>query len=221
MVTQFNRIGIFYIVVLFSMYPIKKAFAQQQSWKFIKETNGIKVFYREIPNKNLNEVKIQTTFDSNLSTIVEALRDVDAYPKWVYKAVSSKTLKNLGQNEVIYYNKIDFPWPLHDRDVVIHTKVIQNQNSKEVTSISYAESAVLANVPEYVRINEFNSKWTFIPKNGGVAAEYVFKSNPSGSIPDWMINMSLDEGPIRTIQNFKKILIEKKYSTYNKLAILN
>ena len=198
-----------------------QTFGQSENWKFIKESKGTKVYFREIPNQNLKEVKIQTTFDSNLSTIVQALRDVDAYPTWVYKAVSSKRVKQIGLNESIYYNKLDFPWPLNDRDVAIHTKITQNQNSKEVTSISFADPKAVPSIEDYVRISEFNSKWTFVPKDGIVMGEYIFRSNPGGSIPVWMVNMSLDEGPIKTIQNFKKILLVKKYTVGNDLAILN
>lgn len=195
--------------------------AQTPAWRFIKETKGIKVYYREIPNQNLNEVKIQTTFNCNLSTIVEALRDVKSYPEWVYKVVSSKTVKEITSSEVLYYNKLNFPWPLADRDVVIHTKIIQNPVTKEVNSISYAEPGALPQTTDMIRIKEFNSKWSFIPKEGYVVGEYIFRSNPGGNIPLWMVNLSLDEGPVKTIQNFKRILLENQYSKYNELAILN
>ncbi len=205
----------------FLLFLSFKIYSQEPNWRFVKEAQGIKVYYREIPQNNLNEVKIQTTFNANLSTIVEALKDVEAYPSWVYKANSSKTLKIYGPNELIYYNKLDFPWPLSDRDIAIHTKIVQDQNSKEVTSISFAVPNSIPKIQDLVRISEFNSMWVFKPINGKVQAEYTFKSNPGGNIPAWMVNMSLDEGPIKTIQNFKKILVSKKYLIRNDLTINN
>ncbi|MBK9934136.1 MAG: hypothetical protein IPP61_20625 [Cytophagaceae bacterium] len=210
-----------FIAVLILLSSSFRSYSQVPNWRFIKESDGIKVYYREIPNKNINEVKIITYFDSNLSTIVEALRDVDAYPNWVYKAVSSKAIKRFNQNEMIYYNKLDFPWPLSDRDIAIHTKVIQNQLNKEVVSISYAEANAVPKLKNYVRIDEFTSKWVFKPNGSLVQGEYVFRSNPGGNIPAWLVNLSLDEGPVKTIQNFKNILLDKKYTIKNDLAILN
>ena len=67
--------------------------AQEAKWRFIKEKDGIKVFYRKSASKELNEVMIQTTFNTNLSTIVAAFNDFDAYPNWVYKSVKSYLVK--------------------------------------------------------------------------------------------------------------------------------
>jgi hypothetical protein len=196
-------------------------FSQKPSWRFIKETKGIKVYYREIPNQSLNEIKIQTTFDCSLSTIVEALRDVDSYPKWVYKASFSKKVKQISASEMIYYNSLDFPWPLIDRDICIRTKVSQNPKTKEVACVSFAVESALEKYPNHIRIKEFNSNWTFIPLGNLVKGEYVFSSNPGGSIPIWLVNASLEDGPIKTIQNLKKVLTDKRYSKRNELAIIN
>lgn len=207
--------------LVLALFIVMNVTAQEAKWRFVKEAHGIKVYYRDIPKHNLNEVKIQTTFNTNLSTIVEALRDVETYPNWVYKASSSKIIKRFGDNEMIYYNRLDFPWPLSDRDIAIRTKIVQNSYSKEVVSVSYAEPLAVKRKGDLVRIEEFNSMWTFRPVDGHVEGEYVFKSNPGGLIPEWMVNLGLEEGPIKTILNFKKILIEGKYSNNNHLAILN
>jgi hypothetical protein len=212
---------ILFISLLITVKTISIAFSQSPNWRFVKETRGIKVYFRDMPNSGLNEVKIQTTFEAKLSTIVEALIDVDAYPKWAYKVDYSKIIKQIAANEVIYYNKIDFPWPMSNRDIAVHTKVSQNTNTKEVTSVSFAASETAPLLANFIRIKEFNSKWSFIPKDGKVAAEYVFSTNPGGNIPHWLINFSLDEGPIKAIQNFKKMLGEKKYISQNTNNILN
>lgn len=195
--------------------------AQEAKWRFIKEKDGIKVFYRKSASKELNEVMIQTTFNTNLSTIVAAFNDFDAYPNWVYKSVKSYLVKTLNQNEIEYYNKFDFPFPLDDREIVIHNKIEQNPQNKVVTSISYASTANIPLETNTVRIKEFNSKWTFIPKNGIIYGEYIFKSSPGGNIPVWLVNLTLDEAPIQTIKNFKKQLILPKYKTANPFNIIN
>ncbi len=207
------------IILLFftSVYT----FSQERPWKFVKETNGVKVYFRTIENSHLHEVKIQTTFTGNLSTIVEALKDVQAYTQWVYKAVNSYTVKEFNAYEMEYYNRIDFPFPLDDRDIVIHSIIQQNRQNKIVTSTSYAKPSVLPENKNMVRIKEFHSKWTFVPKNNLVYGEYVFSSDPGGNIPVWLVNLSLDEGPVRTIRNFKKQLLLDKYIKANSLNIIN
>ncbi|MBK6978343.1 MAG: hypothetical protein IPH28_15625 [Cytophagaceae bacterium] len=50
----------------------------------------------------------------------------------------------------------------YDRDIAIHTKVIQNQLNKEVVSISYAEANAVPKLKNYVRIDEFTSQNGFL-----------------------------------------------------------
>lgn len=186
--------------------------ALENEWKFWKEVEGVKVYYRESQDSNIKEVKMKTLFSSNLSTIVECLKDVDAYPQWVYKATTSRTLFKYNENDVVYYNYFDFPWPLQDRDVAIQSKISQDPNTKIVTSHSFAKWEALAELNNVVRIKDFRSTWTLAPlANGKVDGEYVFRSNPGGAIPTWLINMSLDEGPLRTLKNFKQLLQKDKY----------
>lgn len=198
-----------------------KSFSQENQWRFVKETSGVKVYYRSTANSNLNEVKIQTIFNSKLSTIVEALRDVNAYRDWVYKTDFSYTVNEFGKFEMEYYNKLNFPFPLDDRDVVIHSKISQDPQTKIVTSVSYAKLDIIPEKKNVIRIKDFHSKWTFVAKKDMVFGEYIFKSNPGGNIPAWLINLSLDEGPIKTIQNLKQQLHLEKYAKNNSLNILN
>lgn len=208
---------------LISLIFVSSLYAQSTTpaWKFIKETNGVKVFFRDMPDQKLHEVKILTTFNTNLSTLVAAMRDVSAYPTWVYKVDASKKVKDISNLEMVYYNHVDFPWPLSDRDAVIHTKVSQNSKTKEVISVSFAEPLSVPSNKELVRIMVFNSKWTFTPKEKIVYGEYVFRSNPGGNIPAWLVNSSLDEGPVKTILQLKRLLKNTKYQSINDAGIVN
>lgn len=203
------------------LLPTKKT-EDEKKWIFLKEKDGIKVFYHHSTKNTINEVKILTTFKTNLSTITEVFKDVESYPKWVYKAQNSNIVKKISPLEIEYYNHLDFPWPIDDREIVIHNTISQNQKTKILTSISRASNTAIPKNNKYVRITEFHSKWTFIPLNNGlINGEYIFKSDPGGNIPVWLINLSLDEGPIKTITNFKIQLALAKYTKINSLNILN
>jgi hypothetical protein len=199
---------------LFALLITTFSFAQKPpaEWRFIKEVEGVKVYFRESEGSNIKEVKMQTTFNANLSSIVECLKDVDRYPKWVYKATFSKTVLKYNENDVVYYNYIDFPWPMQDRDIVVQSKITQDATTKVITSESFAKWDAEPFKKDVVRIQDFRSKWTLTPVAlGKVKGEYVFRSNPGGNIPAWLVNLGLDEGPLRTLKGFKKLLSEDKY----------
>lgn len=193
------------VIILFTGLSLKNT-VNENAWHFVKETNGVKVFYRETAGSPIREVKITTTFDADMNSVLSVLGDVKNYPKWVYGATESRILKRISPIEMNYYNKLDFPWPLDDRDIVIHTKI--QQKNGLVYSVSEAAPQALPVNAGLVRMTHFNSRWTFKTDDKQVQAEYQFSSDPGGNIPTWMVNMALDQGPLKTIQNFKKLLRE-------------
>ncbi|MCR9062720.1 MAG: START domain-containing protein [Cytophagales bacterium] len=206
------------IVIVFYLISIQQiCFGQSNKWQFIKETNGVKVFYRETAGNPLKEVKIITSFKGSINSIISVLTDVNSYPLWVYGALESRVIKRISPSEMNYYNKLDFPWPLTDRDILIHTKIIKEGDI--IYSISEATLEGLPRNENLVRISHFNSKWSFKPIGDSVEAEYVFSSDPGGNIPVWMVNLALDQGPLKTIQNFKIQLTKLTNRNDKKAAI--
>lgn len=192
------------------------ASGQKNDWKFIKETEGIKVYFRESEGGGIKEVKMITLFDAKLSSVIECLKDVEAYPKWVYKATYSTTLFRYSNNDVVYYNYIDFPWPMQDRDIAVQSIITQDPTTRIITSRSFAKWDAKPMQKDIIRIQDFKSTWTLKPNSSGkVEGEYVFRSNPGGSIPTWAVNLGLDEGPLKTLKGLKKLIKEPKYQNPN------
>lgn len=209
------------IILIFNFVAVFSCFSQSNDWKFIKKTDGISVYHRKVGNGNLKDVKIETTFDSNFSTIVEALLDVPSFNKWIYKVEYSKTIRVIGSNQVEYHNRINMPWPAVDRDIVAINKLSQNSVTKEVISEDICNWKGLPIDKDFVRIRDFYAKWTFNVSNGGVKGTYIFHSDPGGDLPAAMVNLFIDEGPLNSIKGLKKMITLDKYKTKNTHGIIN
>ncbi len=195
-------------------------YAQNDGWKYLKTTDGINVYIKNKEGTALKEIKLQTHFTRKMSVVVAALQDVNSYPKWVYKASYSEKIKSVNNWETIYYNYLDFPWPITDRDVVVYNKIYQDPKTKLVISSSSAKKGVLPAKDKIFRIEDMHSEWILKPEEKGVYAEYYFSSNPGGDIPNWSINAAMDDGPIKTIQGLKKLLNSGQFdSNPNKLIV--
>ena len=56
-----------------------------------------------------------------------------------------------------------------------------------------------------VRITEFSGFWKITPaSNGTVDLVYQFHTDPGGSIPDWMANMTSIDIPYFTLEKMKE-----------------
>ncbi len=210
-----NRISTAFLLLLSSAFAFSLT-AQNDGWVLKNEKDAVKVYYRK--TSGIYELKLATSIKVPLSGIVHLFDEVAKYPVWGYKVAESRLLKRVSPTEMYYYSRIDFPWPMSDRDVVLHTKLEQDPHSLAVYSVSTAVDGYLPEVKDVIRIKKATTKWTLIPGAGGwLYVEYYLYSDPGGSIPDWAINLALDMGPRETIKRMREILKDPIYQN-TKLA---
>lgn len=183
-----------------------------QNWEFKKETQGVQIYQRS--NGSGQEIKLVTTFSQRLSSIVALFSNVGDYPRWGYKVQQTRLLKRVNDNEFYYYQQFDFPWPLSDRDVIMHSRISQDPATRTVTLYSEASPDYLPETAGLVRVRKANVRWTLVPLSANlVQAEYWLNSDPGGLLPDWTVNLAADTGPVQTVQNIKKLLEEEQYKS--------
>jgi len=200
------------LFLFFSLFSKLLSAQNTDGWVFKNEKNGVKVYYKK--TSDVHEIKMITSMKATLSGVVQLLNEVENYPKWGYKLSEAKLLKRVNDQEFYYWSKLDFPWPLNDRDIVVQAKVEQDSASRRVTSTSWAKPNYLPENKDVVRIKTTTTKWTIVPGSGGwLYIEYYIYSNPGGNIPDWLVNMAIDIGPLETLSNMRKMLQEPKYRT--------
>lgn len=204
------------IVSLFAfLMPLITLLAQKDNWVLRHEKNGVKTFFRE--KKGGYEVKFMTSIQTSLSGFTKLLNDVEQYPIWGYKVKEARLLKKISDNEMYYYTRIDLPWPLEDRDFVLHTIFTQYLVARRVESINQSVPNFIPPVPGVVRVQHTISRWTLTPTSGGmVKTEYYLDSDPGGSLPNWLVNMGLEMGPL---EMFKSINVLLKKPAYRDLKI--
>lgn len=206
-------------IIFATLFAPSLFFAQNpDGWVFKNEKEGVKVFYRK--TSDIYEIKLITSLKVSLSGLVTLLSEVDNYPKWGYKIAESRELKRVSGMETYYYSKLDFPWPLDDRDIVVRSKIEQDPITRRITATSVAVPDFLPDIKGLVRIRNARTSWTLLPGPGGwTYVEYHIYSDPGGSLPDWLINMALDVGPRETIKNIRGFIQQPKYQSI-KLAHL-
>ncbi|MEM8909821.1 MAG: START domain-containing protein, partial [Bacteroidota bacterium] len=191
---------------------VQQTIFAQKEWKFKKETKGIKVYTRNVEGSNLKELKFTVTIESSLSSIIALLMDVDAYQRWVFKCSKSKNLKQVDQTTTIDYYTVDFPWPFNDRELYAKATLEQDPETKVVTTINIGLPDYAPKNEDFIRIVNHINKWIFKPVGPKkVEATYFLQSEPAGNIPTWMVNLAIDQGPVKSMKKFRVLLKEEKY----------
>ncbi len=198
------------ILVMFVCSIVMIGSAKEQ-WELVKEEDGIKVFLKTVPSSKIKEFKGVTNINSSLDSILAVLYDADACPKWVHNCEEATRLTDIGFYEAYIYQVIDFPFPAKDRDLVLHTVMTQEPESKDVT-------IRLNSAPEYipstknVRIIRSTGYYFLKPlPDGTVEVTWQHYTDPGGRVPTWIVNSLLVDTPFETLKNLKKIVHEQKY----------
>lgn len=179
-------------------------------WALKNNKDGVKVYYKT--TGDVQEIKLATTLQTTLDGIMQLFTEVENYPQWGYKVTEARLLKRVSAHEVYYYSRLDFPWPMSDRDLIMHTQVVQDAVTRRVIATSTAVPDYLPANKDVVRIREATTKWILIPRSDGwLDTEYIIHSDPGGDIPDWLVNMAIDVGPRETINSMRKMLNKPYY----------
>ena len=211
MLFSFNKkvvIIVLFSFVFFGFSPKKEV----SNWELKKSENGISVYTRLTKDSEYKELKATFQIKTSLSSIIALLNDVESYPQWVYRCQTSKVLKKDSDQHLIRYQTIVAPWPVDNRDVVVEVNTRQDEKTNVVYQKVSALPSYSPKLKGHVRITQFRALWTLTPlKNGFVLVEYELLVNPAGSIPAWLVNLAMVEGPFDTSVKMRDRLMMEKY----------
>jgi hypothetical protein len=181
--------------------------AGQYSWKLSKEKDGIKVYQSELQYSSYKAIKVECTLEGNYDKLIAVLNNVSGQKDWVYHNKTAYIVKQVNPYEFYYYTEASLPWPMSNRDAVVHLKIEKDSLNRflKITSVS---------VPDYiseksgrVRVTRSTISWNVtMPTTQTINIIYIFEAEPGGSIPAWVANAFVDKGPYETFKKLGEIL---------------
>lgn len=194
------------LILLYFCFFINPCTAQY-NWKLEKEKNGIKVYLSSVKASDFKAVKVECTFTGTYSKLINLLSDVSQLNKWVYKNKTGHLIKQYNPFDFIYYLETHMPWPMSNRDGVIHLRIKTDSLPRFLTISGTGEPDLIPRIPGKVRMSHFMSSWKVtMPTTGLIQITYILELNPGGGIPAWLANSFVDKGPYETFINLAEKL---------------
>lgn len=190
------------------LFPQESAFA----WELAKEGKGITVHTREVVGSHFKEYRAVMNVQTSLSSLTGLVGDISSYPSWVHTCREGKLLKRISTKEIYAYTVNNAPWPVKDRDAIVHNTIIQDDEDRSVI-------IKIIGVPDYVphkkglvRVKRIDGYWRFTPaENGMVQVTYQVHNDPGGHLPSWLVNSIVVSQPYNTLANMQKMVLLPKY----------
>jgi hypothetical protein len=177
---------------------------EAQSWDFIKEKEGIKIYTRKEANSDIKSFRGEAFLHAKYENVIDLIGNPDNLDWWADDLKEIRILSYEKGKHVQYYLIYDVPWPITDRDLVVDAVI----NTNPVTGIRTVEAKPLEDViPEksdLVRIKKYWQKWTVTPVKPGLVQIILEGTvDPGGNVPAWLYNMVITETPLKVIRSVK------------------
>jgi len=187
-----------------------------QNWVKEIDKNEVQVYSRYVPGKSAKEFKGEVIISTNLGSLVAVMDDIPSYTKWMYNCRHSERLAKLNDFEGYSYYINTSPWPMTDRDIIIHYKLSQHPSLHTITIDLKGEKAYRPET-DLVRVPELNGFWKFTPLDDGrIWVVYQVYSETGGSVPEDISNAFLADLPYHSLLNLKRMIENPAFKkTYN------
>ncbi|MDB5284802.1 MAG: lipid-binding protein [Bacteroidota bacterium] len=186
-------------------------------WALKENNDGVKIFTRNVENSKIKAIKVECELDATLSQLVAVLMDVKNSEEWLYHTASNYIVKQVSPSELYYYSLVEMPWPVSNRDFIAHLKVSQDAVTRVVTIDAPCVADMVPVKSKVVRIDNSKGKWVLSPAGKSrVKVVYTLHADPGGSIPAWITNLFVTQGPS---QSFKKLKVHLQKQIYKNVKL--
>jgi hypothetical protein len=201
-----KTIAVGILLLSFCCAAVPFAFGQP-NWKLTKDKDGIRIYQRDIKNSDFKGIKVECILQGNFDKLIAIINNVGNYKNWVYNNRAASPLKRISAYEFYYYTEAYLPWPLDNRDAVMHTIITKDSLNRFLKISSTAVPNFIAAKSGKVRIKKSTINWYVTrPSSNTIQIVYTFETDPGGNVPAWLVNSFADKGPYESFRKLAELL---------------
>jgi len=179
----------------------------QKEWTLVSNENWIRIYKSDMSASNYKRIKVECTVDGTIDKLMRVLNDVNNHKTWIYNTKNSYIIKKLSATEYYYYTETALPWPMQNRDAVVHIKFQRDNDNHSLNIVAYGEPDYLPIVNGKVRVPRSANSWQVtVPEPNKLKIVYVFEAEPGGQLPPWLVNTFVNKGPYESFRKLAELL---------------
>src|SRR5258706_2963428 len=192
--------------LIFCLGFVCSAFSQY-NWKLSKEKDGIRVYQSDVQHSNYKSIKVECIMEGNYDKLVAVLNNVSHQKDWVYSSKTSYIINRVSPYEFYYYTETHLPWPMSNRDAVVHLKMNKDSLNRFLKITAVSSPGYIPEKSGKVRVPKSNVSWyVTMPTAKTISINYIFEAEQEVSLPAWLANMFADKGPYESFKKLSEIL---------------
>jgi len=178
----------------------------QQDWELARDKKQTKVWVKDYPDSNFKQFKSETILEAKLQEVVAVQLDIANMGKWYDNVGEVELVEKVSDLEGVYIVNFDMPFPVRNRISAIRAKMTYDISTNTVHIITQYEPGILDKT-DVIHVKNIQSKWAITDLGDGtVKILHSGHMDPSGSLPAWIGNTGVKDGPIKSFKGLRKIL---------------
>ncbi len=201
-----KRIMILCVLALF--LPGGTLEAMEPDWEFLKETDGIRVYRRDVPGMDFDAFQGKAIVHARIEVIGMVLRDVLAYPEWMPNCKETQLIETFDKQNVIIHQVNKTPWPLKNRDSVVKANTtITWRNGVFTVDLQAIDDPRVPPHPNRIRITKMSGRWqlTYLHRDQTFVS-YMICLDPGGSLPKYIVKKNMQDAPVNMLRSLRKVV---------------
>ncbi|KAA1172052.1 lipid-binding protein [Marinobacter salinexigens] len=183
-------------------------------WELRKEDGNIRVYTIEQQDSSFKAFKAVAVLDTPLETLMAVMINPRSCVEWVLNCSESYAFGKGNFSDRYAYSVNDMPWPVTDRDYVLHIRTQGNRASGVVIMELNATPNQRAESSNRVRVDRSDTLYRFEAKGEKTRMVWIQHTDPNGALPGWLVNSLLIDIPIKSIQSLERVAKEDQYQGF-------
>lgn len=192
---------------LIAMIAMVSPALSQTNWKLTKKQEGIAVYVGTATGSSFKSIKVECVMEGTYDRLLSVLSNVSQHRNWVYNNKSASLLKTVSLSEFYYYTETALPWPINNRDAVMHTTFNKDSLNRFLRVHSVADAGYSPERNGKVRVKRSQVTWyVTMPSANTIHVIYTLEADPGGNVPAWLVNSFVEKGPYESFKKLKALL---------------
>ena len=192
--------GLFFLV----LHADGQADVVKADWQFAKEQDDVRVYTGEVQGSKFLAFQAMVEIKAPVEAVLEAIADHASYPQWYDNCKSTELLEMRSPNQAVVRIVIKTPFPLANRDA-INQVTINRVDGGAVVDLRSLPNAT-ASVRGLVRMEQASGTWVLEESADATRVIHTYHADPKASVPAWMVNRFVVDGPLRSLSALRKRL---------------
>jgi len=198
------------LILFLSILSIAPLASGQTDCQLKKQKEDLKVYTCSSAESKLKVLKAEFIIeDTSFKELLEFLENINNCVTWQYNTIEAAALENR-DSALIYRTVIEAPWPVSNREMILELTSAFDSVKQELTIVSRSIDYEYPQTDDFVRVPFAFGKWQVVSVQSSLRVVYTLRIDPGGSVPVWLINLSMAEGPYNSFSKLKEKLRQKR-----------